>query len=408
MFWLRLLYVCNGLAIGLLFSFVSVLLQSRGFEPALVGLTTGLGSLGYMVALPAWGHVGDIVSGPRRALQMACIPAAVFGLGLAAPIPVPAIIFCHVVLCAGGAPTMALTDAMAMPILRDPAHDYPRLRLLTSLGGGVGAIGGGLIYAVTGYLVAPVLFVFVIALTFLSAQFLPLGRDSERHRKARGLREGKPHQPPERGRFGSAGEAVSGRPRLVAALVSVLLIFFSAMAAGTYLGIRITDLGGSATDIGLANGIGSFTEAIGLLLAGWLASRLGLRSVLLVSAAGFSACVASWAVLESTALIIVTRAFSGLLFAGVFMAFVLTVSRQLPYHLQSTGQTLFQAVGFGLAAVLANLLGGILYASLGSAGLFGCGAMSAVAGALIGYLAIPATAQGGAPVVPAEATPAPS
>lgn len=84
--WLRALYVSNGLAIGALYGFVPVLLQSRGFEPALIGLTTGLGSLAYAIALPAWGHMGDIVSGPRRTLQLACIPAAIFAIGLSAPI----------------------------------------------------------------------------------------------------------------------------------------------------------------------------------------------------------------------------------------------------------------------------------------------------------------------------------
>ena len=145
--WLRALYVLNGIAIGMLYGFIPVLLQARGFEPALVGLTTSLGSVGFMLALPVWGHVGDVVSGPRRAAQMACIPAAIFSLGLAAPIPVPAIILCQIVLSASAGPVAALTDAMAMPVLNDPSREYSRLRLLTSLGGAGGAVGGGLIYA---------------------------------------------------------------------------------------------------------------------------------------------------------------------------------------------------------------------------------------------------------------------
>ena len=128
--WLRALYLSNGFAVGALYGFVPVLLLSKGFDPALIGLTTSLGSVGYSLALPAWGHVGDILTGPRRALQLACIPAAVFALGLSAPLPIWAVIVCQVVISAGAGPTAALTDAMTIPVLANASREYSRLRLL--------------------------------------------------------------------------------------------------------------------------------------------------------------------------------------------------------------------------------------------------------------------------------------
>jgi hypothetical protein len=63
-------------------------------------------------------------------------------------------------------------------------------------------------------------------LMVLSAQKVPLGRDSERHQKARVLLpESSRIRARARGRFGSVGEALSDRPRLVAVLTSVLLVF---------------------------------------------------------------------------------------------------------------------------------------------------------------------------------------
>jgi hypothetical protein len=61
----------------------------------------------------------------------------------------------------------------------------------------------------------------------------------------------------------------------------------------------------------------------------------------------------------------------------------------LPFKLQSTGQTLFQAAAFGVAAILANLLGGILYAGAGPLGVFGGGALCAIIGGVVGLAAIP-------------------
>ncbi len=401
MSWLRALYVSNGLAVGTLYGFVPVLLQSKGFDPALIGLTTGLGSLAYMVALPAWGHLGDVVSGPRRALQLASVPAAIFALGLGAPLPAFAIIACQMILSAGGGPAMALTDAMAMPLMANASREYSRLRLLSSMGAAVGAVGCGLIYAQTGYLAAPFLYAVTIAMTIVCAQLVPMGRDSERHRRIRdelagdelagdlggGVRA--PHPPAARPRrFGSVGEAFTVRPRLAWVLISVTLVYMGVMAAGTYMSLRIADLGNGAVGVGLFNGIGWFAEVPGLILAGWLVCRFGIRPILLVSAVGFGACLASFAVLADELPIMVARFVSGIFFGGIVVSFVLTIAQMLPGRLQATGQTLFQAAGFGAAAILANVIGGVLYATAGPLGVFGGGALCAVLGGVVGFVAL--------------------
>jgi MFS family permease len=387
--WLRALYLCNGLAVGALYGFVPVLLKAKGFDAALIGLTTSLGSVGYSLALPAWGHVGDILTGPRRALQLACIPAAVFALGLNAPLPVVAVIVCLVVVTAGGGPTAALTDAMAMPILANASREYSRLRLLSSFAGASTSIVCGLVYSRTGYVAAPIIYSLTMGLMILSAQMVPLGRDSERHRMARGELEGRAHAAASRGRFGSVGEALSGRPRLLAVLAATLLIMIGFMAAATYISVRIADLGGGALEVGLSNGMAWGAEVPGLVLAGLLVPRFGSRNVLAVSAAAFTLCLASWIVLVDTGPILFTRFLSGICFGGILISLVLTIAQLLPARLQATGQTLFQATAFGVAAVVANLLGGLLYSAAGPLGVFGGGAVCTLAGCALGFLVLP-------------------
>ena len=119
-------------------------------------------------------------------------------------------------------------------------------------------------------------------------------------------------------------------------------------------------------------------------------SRVGLRTILAVSTLGFAACMMSWIVLVDAGPILVTRFAAGALFGGIFFAFVMTMSRLLPARLQATGQTLFQACCFGVAAVLANVVGGILYAIAGPLGVFGAGGVCAIAGALVGFAVLPA------------------
>ena len=312
--WLRALYLSNGLAIGSLYGFVPVLLESKGFSPALIGVTTSLGSLAYTFALPTWGHIGDVVSGPRRALQIACIPAAIFALGLGAPLPVLAIILCQIVISMGGGPAMALTDAMAMPALQDASREYSRLRLITSLGAAGGSIGCGLIYVKVGYLAAPLIYFAAMAATMICAQLVPLGRDSERHRRVRAQRDGRSVAETDRGRFGSVGEAFTVRPRLAAILLSVALVFVGVMSAATYITLRISDLGGGPFEVGMVNGIGSAAEIPGLILAGWLIARFGARAILAVSSFGFAVCMVSWIVLVDAGPILFMRFLSGIFF----------------------------------------------------------------------------------------------
>ena len=57
--------------------------------------------------------------------------------------------------------------------------------------------------------------------------------------------------------------------------------------------------------------------------------------------------------------------------------------------LQATGQGLYQVTGFGIAAVVANLVGGQVYASLGASALFGGAAVLGVAAAILAVLVFP-------------------
>jgi MFS family permease len=91
---------------------------------------------------------------------------------------------------------------------------------------------------------------------------------------------------------------------------------------------------------------------------------------------------------------------SGVFFGLILVAFVLSIAQLLPARLQATGQTLFQAAAFGVAAVVANLLGGILYAVAGPLGVFGGGAACALAGGALGFLALPKVLTARTPPVP--------
>jgi MFS family permease len=387
--WLRAIFIFNGLAQSAMIGFIVVILQAKGFAPALVGLTMSIAALAYTGALPVWGHVGDMITGPRRALQMAVVPASMFAFGFNLPLPVEAIIVCCVVVSASGNPAGALIDAIAMTVVKDAPGKYSRLRLLTSLGMGTGAIVFGFVYNFTGYVLAPFLYLAIMAAIFTCAQFMPLGRDSERGRRVRSSMGGSAYEPPSHGRFGSVGEALVLRPRLVPILFAAMLIYMGLNAQFTYLGMYIVDLGGGAGLVGLAQGIGFAAQVPGMLLAGWLVTRLGAKKVLVGCSVGWAATVLGYTLVGNPLAVLPIRFLVGIWNSGITVGSVMTMARMLPIRLQSTAQTLLQAFCQGISIILAALIGGILY-GLAPHYVFAFASACAVAGAALMFVVLPA------------------
>ena len=79
----------------------------------------------------------------------------------------------------------------------------------------------------------------------------------------------------------------------------------------------------------------------------------------------------------------------------------------LPSELQATGQSLYQTFAFGFGAIIANIVGGLLYENIGHAAVFGLGAVLAVAAATLGWVVFPRDARAriaSNPTGPREAT----
>jgi MFS family permease len=97
----------------------------------------------------------------------------------------------------------------------------------------------------------------------------------------------------------------------------------------------------------------------------------------------------SWIWIGDPTLIITTRLLTGVSFAWITVAVVLTIARLLSAELQATGQALFQTLGFGVSAIVANVVGGLLYDRIGHGAVFGLGASLAAAAAVVGWFAFP-------------------
>jgi PPP family 3-phenylpropionic acid transporter len=375
---IRAVFLANGISLGVFYPFVAVILATRGFSPALIGVVTASSSAAFTLAVPAWGHLADVVLGRRAALVISALTAAAAVLLAGAPIPALAVAACFVgfgLFESGWGP---LGDALAVNAVRDHARDYARIRLITSAGFAIASAAVGLLYDRVGY--GP---------SFGLCAASALGLAAAAWRAPDLPRANLSAETGGTSRGGSIAAALRVQPRLRGVLVALLLIHVGVIAGFTYLPLRIVALGGSPSDVALNASLGAFAEIPAMLLAGAIAARVGLRGMVTGSALVYAACFVAWMALDSPLLIVATRLVSGFAFAGLWVGAVLTMTVLLPPRLQATGQGLYQVTGFGVAAIVANLVGGQVYAALGSSALFAGAAVLAVGAAILALAVFP-------------------
>jgi PPP family 3-phenylpropionic acid transporter len=377
---LRLVVLALGAALGVFYPFIPVILQGLGFGPAEIGVIASIGAVGFTLAVPAWGHLADVRLGRSRTLQICAVGGAVATgalVGAWPPIVIALLFMAYWVFEAAWQP---LADALTVNLV--DGRDYARIRLLTSLSFATSSIVAGFVYDVAGYGAAfPLAVAFALAMVVSAAGVPDIGRAHIEAVTA--------SLPGHRGRLGSAGVALRTAPRLAAVLLAVMLLHIGIIGGFTFLPLRLGDLGSPPSDVALSAGVSALAEIPAMLVAGVVARRVGLRGMFVGSAMMYAAAIASWTVLENPILIIATRAVTGVAFAWVVVGVVLTIARLLPPELQATGQSLYQTVGFGIGAIIANVIGGVLYDAIGHGAVFTLGTVLAAAAAVVGWFAFP-------------------
>ena len=363
--YLRALFLANGVFAAAVWPFAAVILRGRGLDPALIGLVVGAGALAATVITPWFGHLADVVVGRVAAVRITVGIAVVAAIALLLPSPIVVVAVAVASVAVQMNLMLGLGDALAVDALHAPTRQYGRLRSLTSFSYAVAVIAAGFVYNGAGYGAAP-----VVALVGAWVIFVIVGRVPDPTRDPR-IRHAVARRGAEiAGRFGSISRALAVEPRLLVLLAALTLAYTGVMGGVTFVSIRIAELGGRPSDVALSWGISALTEIPGLLTAGVLVRRFGLRAMFLGALAVHAVLIASWGVLPSPVLINATRLLTGLCFGSLLATRVLSINSLLPAELQGTGQTLMTAMTFGLGAVAGGVVGGVVYGLAGPMAFF--------------------------------------
>ena len=433
---LRGLYLTVGVLIGVLFPFVPVVLSERGFSAPQIGIVMALTAVGYVVGLPLWGHLGDVVLGRRRALQIAALGSAAaalaFGVPLALPLVAAACVAYYVMQSGAG----MLTDAITVNALADRADRYGRFRLLESASFAIAALAAGAVYDVVGYglsyalAAASAVLVAVVALSTADAprarladyaparpgtagpvgdepvadEPVPRGIDPAGGEWVGGgpdphVRGGDPSargaartgtEPRWRTAGGSIAVALSVAPRLVGVMAAIVLVHLGVLASFTFLPLRLMGLGSPPSVIALSSTVSAVFEVPAMFAASRLVPRLGLRGLFAAGCLLYAVAFVAWIVLADPLLIVASRVLTGFGYGALTVGIVLTVGAMLPARLQASGQALYGMSASGIASIVSNLGGGFLFGAYGHAPVFAIAAVAALAAVFVAWRYFPA------------------
>jgi predicted MFS family arabinose efflux permease len=315
-----------------------------------------------------------VTLGRGRALSLAFAIAAVILAVFALPLPVAAVGLSYVAFSTVYGLLFPLQDALAVNTLRDPGRQYGLVRGLQIGAFAVGTLIAGAVWQVSGYGAAVPAFIVLAIPVMVVAWLIP---DAGRA------------QLTTEGRGGAVREALTLQPSLPRALLAIGLANVGVFAGLTFLPLLVTRLGGGSGAIGLAVGITAAIEVVALPGVSRLLARFGPRPVVSIGVALMAVVFAWFALAPSPEHVIAAAVLYGFAWSAMWAGSVTTVRVLLPDTLQGTGQSLLALTTAGIAAFVANVGGGLLWAGPGPIAVFGIASGCAVAGSLLAWWTLP-------------------
>lgn len=377
---LSILFLVQGLATGLVYPFLVLMLDERGWAPEGIGVVLGLSAAASLVAYPTWGWLADAKLGRATVLRAAALVAAASGLLLAAGVDsVPMTALAVIGMAAGTSAWGPVADTIALSALGAESGDYGRIRRWASLGWVLTSLGAGAVYAVAGPALLPVAF----AVASLGLAVAVVGGPARSARAADVPRSG----PPAGGLRAFLG-LVRESPVFGPFLFGLFVTAIGSSAAFSFLPLQLVSTGGGPLLVGLASALPALVEIPFFSWTGTLAARVGLRGLFAAGVALSALQLLVVAVAPDPWVITAVRTVDGAAYALRYASIVLIVGACLPERVRAMGQSSVWLVSGAIAPIIGDPVGGLIYGRLGGPALFASGAVAVGLGAAIAWASL--------------------
>jgi PPP family 3-phenylpropionic acid transporter len=351
---------------GMYLPYFNLYCYHLGFSGYQIGVLSSLRAVTMVVFPMAWGLLADRVGG-RRPIYIACnvASAALWALFLLTE-DFAAMALITLAYGIFYSPLIAFLEALTMEVLGREKKTYGRVRVW----GSVSFIAVVLVFGkLIGLFSARLVVVCILAVSLaqaLIATTVPPARPGDRSLSLRQAQE-------------------FLRKPVLQFLACAFLMLVSHGAYYGFFSIHLETLGYSGTFIGASWALASAAEIVVMVFSGALFGRFPLERVLGLS---FAAACLRWLILSFAvhpAVILAAQLLHALTYGAFHMASILYIDRLSPETAKTLGQSLNNALTYGLGLMVGFFLNGILYERIGSFGLFQASSLIAAAGGLLFY-----------------------
>jgi len=345
-------------------------IKELGYSSKFIALGLTLATIAGIFAQYFWGYISDLTSRIKviflGLLLAMIVTVALFPLAVQVAWMTLAIMILFGITWM---PLEALLDSWLLSTDDLPHSEYGNIRSGGSLGFAIVTVIFGTLIVRFGFQVAIIAFALSGTLLFITAITTkthdsktptPMGLKQIRH--------------------------LLTNPRYVGMLLFSVLIFINHMGVNNFYIYIVQSVGGDEKLIGLAASVAAFAEIIGFVFGGKLQARMKPLTIMLIVAIGYFFRIFLLAQLGSFIGVLLTAALQGLFFSLFLGTFKLYIRDITSIEVLATAQTIGASTYFGIASIIANVVGGLLIDDYGMVYFYRC--LTLMSGVAVIYILI--------------------
>lgn len=354
-------------------AYATIYFKSLGIDLAVIGLLGAVPSAVAIVAAPAWGMVADRLGDMRPPYLVASLWAAGAALILALGPTMPWLAVIVVAVAAGTSGMTPLVDARTVQRLWPNRERFGQARVWGSVSFMVASIGVGLLLGTIGLRGVFVAYSAALAASGVAA-YLLLGK------ARRGMRVA--------GVGPMAALQLLRDPSLGLFFAGSVVVWTSSTVSLALLSLRIVDLGGDTSLVGLGWAVNAMLEIPVMLLFPRLARRIRIERLIVIGIAAQLVRAVLFSVAGSAIAFVAAASVSGIGFGLVLVGTTTYVAARVPSSLQATAQALFSSTTFAIGAILGAIIAGQIAQAGGLGAVYPTSAVGSAIGAVLVWIAI--------------------
>lgn len=348
----------------IIISFLPLYLKYKGLTGTEIGWVLAIGPFASIISQPFWGYLSDKYKTVKRMLIISVICMLIASILFFQMNHLVAILIFGAIFYFFSSPVGALSDSLAQRKAFDLKIPFGTIRMWGSVGFAFSSLLVGEI--LTRFGVQFIVWPYVIIGTILLLITFTI-QDVQADSSPVKIRD--------------MGKLITNKP-FILFLFLMMFIAIGHRANDSFMGIYITDLGGSEGLVGFAWFIGVISEAVIFASAGFWFRRFHPITFIVIAGSLYSLRWFIYGTATSPFLIISLQILHGLTFGIFYIAAFDYVTRIIPKLLQSTGHLIFYSVLFGVSGIIGSMGGGLIFEHLSGQTLYQIMGFLALIGAL--------------------------